>query len=89
MTIYLVNPELTPTRGGGKTRPQRIIGGRWPGAPRAATVLKIDGTYITVEAPSTDQIDAATEVFYGGHTNELTVDQQTALEAAGYTTVTL
>jgi hypothetical protein len=89
MAFYLVNPELAESRGGGKTRAQKILAGRWPGAPRAAAVLKIDGTYITVDAPSTDQIAAATEVFYGGHVNELTAAQKVALEAAGYTTVTV
>ncbi len=89
MTVYLVNPELTPTRGGGRTRAQKVIGGRFPGAPTYATVLKIDGTYVTVDGPSTDQLDAATEVFYGGHVNELTDEQRIALEAAGYTTITV
>lgn len=54
------------------------------GQPRGRSVLRIGGAYRTVDVPSQADIDAATEVYLGGHIHE--VDQATAdrLTAAGY-----
>lgn len=48
------------------------------------SVLKIDGTYTTVVNPTVDQINAATEVYLGGHVYEVSDAVATALAAAGY-----
>ena len=85
VTRVLSNPAIGASRGGGRTRPEKVIGGRWPGAPRYAAVLRIDGTYVAIEDPSTDQLDAASEAYYGGHLNVVDDTTATALEAAGYT----
>jgi hypothetical protein len=45
--------------------------------------LKIGSTYKKYRTPSTDQIDAASEYYAGGHEYEVTSDQKTALIAAG------
>ncbi len=58
--------------------------GRFRGPPREASVLKIDGVYVTVSGPTTDQLAAATEVYLGGHVHELTPAQAAALTEAGY-----
>lgn len=53
--------------------------------PRGRSVLRIAGAYQTIDTPTQTQIDAATEVYLGGHVHQ--VDQATAdrLVAAGYT----
>lgn len=48
------------------------------------SVLKIGGTYRTIVNPSQEQIDAATEVYLGGHVYEVSSSVATALAAAGY-----
>lgn len=53
--------------------------------PRGRSVLKIAGTYQTIDVPSQDQIDSATEVYLGGHLYEVTQTVADALAAAGYT----
>ena len=83
-TLVLVAPNLDDARGGGRRRAEKIIAGRWPGVRRYAAVLKIDGSYVTVEDPSTDQLDAATEVYMGGHVNEVDATTGAALVLAGY-----
>jgi hypothetical protein len=50
---------------------------------RGVSVLKTSGTYSLVRVPSTDQIDAATEYYAGGHEHDVTEAQKTALIAAG------
>jgi hypothetical protein len=52
---------------------------------RGVTVLKTGGVYVNHEAPTTDDLATATEVYLGGHT--YTIDQTTAaaLTSAGYT----
>lgn len=84
-TLYLVMPSVSSISGGGRTRPEKAIS-RFNTVAREASVLRIAGTYITVEGPTTDQLALATEVYLGGHDNVLTDGQADALEAAGYTT---
>ncbi len=50
---------------------------------RGVSILKIGSTYKKYRTPSTDQIDAASEYYAGGHEYEVTSDQKTALIAAG------
>lgn len=51
---------------------------------RGETVLKESGVYSTVRYPTVDRVNAAEEVYLGGHT--YLIDQATAdaLTAAGY-----
>lgn len=49
------------------------------------TVLKIDGAYTTLDFPTQDQIDSATEVYLGGHVYTVSDAVGAALTAAGYT----
>lgn len=83
----LVCPTLpaSSAAGGARGAAGKLFG-RYRGAPREASVLKIGGVYITVAGPTTDQLSAATEVYLGGHVNELTGAQVAALTEAGYTT---
>lgn len=53
---------------------------------RGMSVLKIGGAYQTVVAPTQDQVDAASEVYLGGHVYAVSVSVAAALEAAGYST---
>lgn len=48
------------------------------------SVLKIDGVYQTIVTPSQEQIDAASEVYLGGHFYEVSASVASALTAAGY-----
>lgn len=50
-------------------------------------MLKINGTYRTVDTPSQTDLDSATEVYLGGHVYAVTQAVADALNAAGYTTV--
>lgn len=81
----LVMPQETPVRGGasGSRRERRVA--RFGQVAREASVLRIAGTYQTVYGPSTDQIESATEVWLGGHINEVSAEQAAALALAGYT----
>lgn len=65
--------------------PAQALMRHYGGQPRGRSVLKIDGTYRTVDVPTQAQIDAATEVYLGGHIYEVTSTVATALTAAGYT----
>lgn len=47
-------------------------------------MLKIAGTYQTLDTPTQTQINAATEVYMGGHIYEVTDAVGAALTAAGY-----
>ena len=53
---------------------------------RGQSVLKLDGVYVTVETPSQDQMDAASEVYQGGHVYTVSQTVADALETAGYET---
>lgn len=85
MTYTLRMPEAPALKGGGRTRGEKRINGSWPGVDREYSVLKIAGTYANHLEPTTALIDSATEVYLGGHINEVTAAQKTTLEAAGYT----
>lgn len=52
------------------------------------TVLKVGGVYSTVEYPTQDQLNLATEVYLGGHVYEVSQSVADALEAAGFETTT-
>lgn len=52
--------------------------------PRGRTVLKIGGTYETVDNPEQDLLDSATEVYLGGHVYIVTDAVADALTVAGY-----
>lgn len=49
------------------------------------TVLLLDGAYVTLEHPSQNQLDAATEVYLGGHVYEVSDGVAASLTAAGFT----
>lgn len=49
---------------------------------RGVSVLKTGATYSKIRVPSTDQIDAASEYYAGGHEYEVTEAQKSALIAA-------
>jgi hypothetical protein len=53
--------------------------------PRGRSVLKTAGVYRTVDNPSQTDIDAASEVYLGGHVYTVTQAVADALTAAGYT----
>lgn len=50
---------------------------------RGVSVLKTGGVYRKLRVPSTDQIDAASEYYAGGHEYDVTEAQKAALIAAG------
>lgn len=52
---------------------------------RGRSVLKLDGVYVTLDYPSEDQIDAASEAYIGGHVYVVSDEVAAALVAAGYT----
>lgn len=52
--------------------------------PVGQSVLKTNGVYETVMTPTVDQIAAASEVYQGGHSYEVSDAVATALTAAGY-----
>lgn len=54
-------------------------------AVRSKAVLKIGGSYVELDSPTTDEIDAATEVYLGGHVHTVDASTATALTLAGYT----
>lgn len=58
---------------------------RWySNLPRGRSVLKIDGTYITVDTPTAEQQAAASVAYIGGHIYDITPEEASALAAAGY-----
>ena len=49
------------------------------------TVLKQpDGSFVTVEAPTNEQLAAAAAVYAGGHIHQVSLAEADALTAAGY-----
>jgi len=52
--------------------------------PRGRSVLKIDGTYRTVDFPDQITLASASEVYLGGHIYTVTQAVADALIAAGY-----
>ena len=64
--------------------PAQALMRHYGGQPRGRTVLKLNGSYVTVDVPSTDQVLAATEVYQGGHIYVISESTAAALTAAGY-----
>ena len=49
------------------------------------TVLKqSDGSFVTVEVPTNEQLAAAAAVYAGGHIHQVSLEEADALTAAGY-----
>lgn len=48
------------------------------------SVLKIGGVYQTIDTPTQEQINSATEVYLGGHVYTVSDATAAALTAAGY-----
>ena len=49
------------------------------------TVLKqSDGSFVTVEVPTNEQVEAAAAVYAGGHIHQVSLAEADALTAAGY-----
>ncbi len=57
--------------------------------PKGVTVLKIDGTYFEVRYPSAEEVADADIAYIGGYSYEVTAEEKTDLEAAGYTVDTI
>ncbi len=57
--------------------------------PKGITVLKIDGDYFEVRYPSAEEVAEADIAYIGGYSYEVTVEEKTDLEAAGYTVETV
>jgi hypothetical protein len=50
---------------------------------RGLSVLKTGNSYKVIDTPSTDQIDAASEYYAGGHEYEVSEEEKTNLLNAG------
>lgn len=50
---------------------------------RGISVLKLSGSYVRKRVPSTDEIDASTEYYAGGHIYEVSEATKASLLAAG------
>lgn len=57
---------------------------RFGGVRRGVSVLKIDGVYRTIDSPTVDQINTATEYYAGGHVYQVTEQTAFDLTEAGY-----
>jgi hypothetical protein len=57
--------------------------------PKGITVLKIDGDYFEVRYPSSEEVADADIAYIGGYSYEVTAEEKTDLEAAGYTVDTI
>ncbi len=57
--------------------------------PKGITVLKIDGDYFEVRYPSAEEVADADIAYIGGYSYEVTAEEKTDLEAAGYTVDTI
>lgn len=57
--------------------------------PKGVTVLKIDGEYYEVRFPSSEEVDEAEVAYIGGYSYEVSLEEKTDLEAAGYTVATI
>jgi hypothetical protein len=75
------NASWLPGETGLQNRLGRILG---QDRSIGVSVLKIDGTYVAVVHPTTDQIAAATEHYLGGHVYEVDVDTANAWIADGF-----
>jgi hypothetical protein len=78
-TTDRVPPILPSTRG-----PAHSLFRHFKNRAGGRSVLKIAGVYSTVDSPSQDTIDTATEVYLGGRVYTVTQAVADALTAAGY-----
>lgn len=74
------NPSVLPETSGAEYRLFRYYGPY----RRGRSVLKIGGTYRTVDIPTQEDLALATEVYLGGRVYDVTPDVANALVAAGY-----
>jgi hypothetical protein len=51
--------------------------------PRGLSVLRLSNIYKVIDTPSTDDIDAASEYYAGGHEYEVSEETKTSLLNAG------
>lgn len=56
---------------------------------RGVTVIKENGVYRETRFPYIEELDAAELYYLGGHEYEVDATEKAALEAAGYTVVTI
>lgn len=57
--------------------------------PVGITVLKIDGEYVEVRYPTSEEYDAADIAYLGGVTHTVSAEEKASLEAAGYEVETI
>jgi hypothetical protein len=62
----------------------RRLFGHYRPLARGRSVLKLAGSYVTIDTPTQAQLDAATEAYLGGHLHVVTQVVADALTAAGY-----
>jgi hypothetical protein len=62
----------------------RYLFRHYRGLPRGRSVLKIGGVYRTVDSPSAQELEAASEAYIGGHIYQVSDTIYAALLAAGY-----
>lgn len=53
-------------------------------SPQGITVAKIDGQYYEMRMPTTEDIATFDAVYFGGYEYEVTLEEKTSLESAGY-----
>jgi hypothetical protein len=82
--VYRFTPPVSqgPSRYTGRVRDR--VWRHYRGQLTGITVLKTNGAYTQVETPMQSQISAADVAYLGGHTYEVTADEASALQAAGY-----
>jgi len=56
---------------------------------KGVSVIKVDGEYYELREPSSEEVEAAEAFYLGGITYEVSLEEKTSLEAAGYTIDTL
>ena len=62
----------------------RVLMRHYQPTARGQFVLKRDGVWETLSAATQEELDAADEVFQGGHVYEITDEMAEELENAGY-----
>lgn len=77
--VYTLPRVLPTTRG-----PERSHFRHYSPLPVGQSVLKLNGVYQTIQNPTANQCEAATEVYLGGHKYEVNDTIAAALTAAGY-----
>lgn len=56
---------------------------------RGVTVLKIDGVYYETRYPASEEVQEAEIAYIGGYSYEVSEQEKSSLEAAGYTVETV